>query len=57
MSTSTSNQEGVTGTGFALLPETTKKPDKICEKMVLRLWTLGKEGERSLRDGKHPGEP
>lgn len=35
MSTSTSNQEGVTGTGFALLPETTKMPDKIRETTVL----------------------
>jgi len=36
MRTFTSNQDGGTGTRFALLPETTKRPDKIRETTVLK---------------------
>lgn len=40
----TSDQDGVTGTGFALLPETTKKPDKVHETAVLRTLEIRQGG-------------
>ena len=40
-----SSQNGVVGTKLTLLPETNKKPDKVCETTVAGIWILGNKGQ------------
>lgn len=40
------------GTRFTLMPETTRRIDKIYETIVLGHWTIGSPGRWSLREGK-----
>lgn len=49
MKTLASNQDGVIGTGFTLLPETAKKQDRIFETIVFHTLDLGQHRQRSLR--------